>query len=55
MPRHPREVGVTVYTTVKGALVLLINNCDIILSDPDEAPVIPAGELTVQLKVVGET
>ena len=48
-PVHPRELGVIVYTTVNGALVLLINNCDIILSEPDVAPVTPAGELTVQL------
>ena len=55
VPVHPRDVGVTVYTTVSGALVLLINNWDIILSEPDVAPVIPAGELTVQLNVVGDT
>ena len=49
MPVHPRELGVTVYTTVKGALVLFTNNCEITLSDPDEAPVTPDGTLTVQL------
>jgi hypothetical protein len=26
IPGHPLELGVTVYTTVKGVLVLLINN-----------------------------
>ena len=26
IPGHPLEIGVTVYTTVNGAIVLLINN-----------------------------
>jgi hypothetical protein len=55
IPVHNRDVGVMVYTTVNGALVLLINNCAITLSDPDDAPVIPPGATTVQLNVVGAT
>ena len=49
MPLQLRDVGVTVYTTVKGALVLFTNNCAITLSDPDDPPVTPDGILTVQL------
>ena len=55
IPAHPRDVGVMVYTTVNGSLVLLINNCAITLSDPDDAPVIPPGALTIQLNVVEAT